>query len=181
MEFFSYAQLVGYVAFVLGVLAFLQKSDGRLKLLIAAESLVYGVHFVLLGNFPAAATAVIAGARSLMALKTRSLLLAVLVVVVNIAVGAVLAGTGPGWLPIIATCAATIAMFTMQGISLRVVLLMSTALWLANNILSGSIGGTALELVIAAVNGTTVVRMFRSQAGTALVREESSAAETVSR
>jgi hypothetical protein len=164
MEFFSYAQLTGYVAFVLGVLAFLQKSDRRLKVLIATESLVYGVHFVLLGNSPAAATAVIAGFRSLLALKTRSLTLAVVVVAVNIAVGAALAGTGPGWLPVVATCSATVAMFTMQGVSLRLVLLTSTTLWLVNNILSGSIGGTALELVIAAVNGSTVVRMFRSRA-----------------
>ncbi len=181
MEFFSYAQLIGYVSFVLGVLAFLQKSDGRLKVLIAAESLVYGVHFVLLGNLAAAATAVIAGARSLLSLKTRSLMVAVAVVAINIAAGVVLAGTGPGWLPVIATCAATIAMFTMQGVALRLVLLTSTLLWLANNILSGSIGGTALESVIAAVNGSTVVRMLRSQARVTPVRAHRSAAETVSR
>jgi hypothetical protein len=36
MQFFSLAQSFGYAAFVLGVAAFLQKDDRRLKVLIAA-------------------------------------------------------------------------------------------------------------------------------------------------
>jgi hypothetical protein len=43
---------------------------------------------------------------------------------------------------------------------MRLVLLMSTFLWLANNILSGSIGGTALEATIATVNVVTMTRLL---------------------
>ena len=42
---FAPAQLVGYVALVLGILAFLQRCDTRLKVLVAAESIAYTVHF----------------------------------------------------------------------------------------------------------------------------------------
>jgi hypothetical protein len=52
-------------------------------------------------------------------------------------------------------------MFTMDGVPLRLVLLSSTFLWLANNVVSGSIGGTMLELVIAVANGSTIIRMLR--------------------
>jgi hypothetical protein len=39
IAWFSPAQIVGYAALVLGVSAFLQKSDKRLKVLISCESL----------------------------------------------------------------------------------------------------------------------------------------------
>jgi len=42
-------------------------------------------------------------------------------------------------------------------------MLCGTGLWVANNIVAGSIGGTALEIVIAAVNTTTIWRMARAE------------------
>jgi hypothetical protein len=160
---FSPAQCFGYLAFVAGVAAFLQKSDRRLKLLGAVQGLVYAGHFVLLGNLPASASSLISSVRSVLALKRRSPLVPALIVVINVAAGAVLVKNGAGWLTIVASCAATVAIFTMRGVRLRMVLLGCTSLWLANNILSGSIGGVLLELTIAAVNGSTIIRMLRSR------------------
>lgn len=162
MEFFSPAQSVGYIAFVLGVAAFLQKSDRRLKKLNSVQGLVYSAHFALLGNIPASASSLISGARSYLALKYRSPWLASLIVAINVAVGAVVVKSGTGWLPVIASCAATLAMFTMRRIPMRVVLLACTFMWLTNNILSHSIGGTLLETVIGVVNVTTIIRMLRA-------------------
>ncbi|MDR3723551.1 MAG: YgjV family protein [Terracidiphilus sp.] len=159
VQIFSPAQCAGYVAFAVGVTAFLQKSDRRLKFFNGAECLVYAAHFTLLGNLSAAMSALISGTRSLTALKTRAPLLAVLFIVLNLALGLVFAKTAAGWLPIAASCLATVAIFFMQGIRMRLLLLVSTFLWLANNIVSGSIGGTALECVIATANIVTMVRM----------------------
>jgi hypothetical protein len=50
----------------------------------------------------------------------------------------------------------------MRGIPFRVVLLCSTLMWLANNIVTGSIGGTVLELANATINISTMIRMARS-------------------
>lgn len=164
MRFLSPAQCLGYVAFILGVAAFVQKRDRRLKVLIAGESLIYALHFVLLGNLAASVTALISGSRSLLSLKTRSLPLALLIVVINVVVACMIANRGAEWLPVIAASAATLAIFKMQGIPLRLVLLTGTFLWLANNIITGSIGGTLLESVIAVVNILTVVRMLKEPA-----------------
>jgi len=169
MQLLSPAQCVGYGAFVLGVAAFLQKTDRRLKLFNANQCLVYAAHFVLLGNVPASASSLISSLRSFAAVRTRSPLFAALIIALNLAVGAAFAGTGVGWLPVIASCAATVAIFYMEGIRLRLVLLGCTLMWLATNIYSGSIGGTLLELVIAVVNGATI---FRMRASFASVREE---------
>ncbi|HWR37454.1 MAG TPA: YgjV family protein [Clostridia bacterium] len=163
MELFSGAQCVGYAAFVLGVAAFVQKNDRRLKGLNAIQGLFYALHFFLLGNLPASSSSFISGCRSFLALKSRSPWLAAFIVAVNVAVGAALASSGLGWLPIIGSSAATYAMFRMQGVPMRLVLLTCTFLWLANNIVSHSIGGTLLESVIAITNISTMIRVLRSQ------------------
>lgn len=163
MHPFSAAQCVGYVAFVIGVSAFLQKSDRKLKALNATQSLVYSVHFILLGNFPASACSLLSGFRSFASLKTRSPLLAAAIIALNVAFGLVFAKNGVGWLPVLGACLGTIGFFLMRGVRMRLVLLAGTFLWLANNILSGSIGGTALEATIATVNIVTMTRIFLSR------------------
>jgi hypothetical protein len=142
----------------------MQKSDRKLKALNASESLVYSVHFTLLGNPSAAACALISCIRSFLSLKMRSPYLAALFIVINVGFGFLLAKGFAGWLPVIGSCLATLAIFLMRGVRMRMVLLMSTLLWLANNILSGSIGGTLLETTIATVNSITIIQILRARA-----------------
>jgi hypothetical protein len=164
MEIFSTAQIAGYFALVLGVTAFLQRNDRRLKFFNAVQSLVYGVHFVLLGHMPACASSLVSAARSFLALRYRSIWLGAAIVVVNLGLGAMFVTNRAGWLPVIGSCIATYAIFTMKGIPFRLVLLSSTLLWLANNIITRSIGGTMLEVANATINISTMLRMARSEA-----------------
>jgi hypothetical protein len=55
-------------------------------------------------------------------------------------------------------------MFLMRGVRMRLMLLVSTSLWLTNNILSGSIGGTLLETTIATINIITITRLLKERA-----------------
>ena len=160
---FSPAQLTGYLALACGITAFLQKSDQRLKFFNATQGLIYGLHFILMGNLPAAASALLSSSRSFLALRYRSWILGAVMVAANIGLGFAFARSAAGWLPVIGSCIATVAIFTMRGVPFRCILLASTLLWLANNILSGSIGGTALELVIAVTNSYTIFRMMSAR------------------
>lgn len=160
----SPAQAVGYLAFFLGVIAFSQKADRRLKAYGACQSSVYAVHFLLLGNLPACAAAFLSATRSTLALRCRSVVLGAAMVLLNLAAGAVFVRTPAGWLPVVGSCIAAAAMFTLDGVPLRLCLLASTLLWLMNAILSGSIGGTLLEITIATVSSSTIWRMRRSEA-----------------
>jgi hypothetical protein len=160
MHFFSPAQLAGYIALALGITAFLQKHDDRLKFFNATQGLFYALHVVLLGNLPAGSSSLLSSLRSFLSLRFRSLLLGAVFIAANLALGAALAANKAGWLPVIASCIATVAIFTLRGIPFRCVLLASTLLWLANNILTGSIGGTILELANALINLTTMLRML---------------------
>ena len=162
MGLFTPAQAVGYVALALGITAFLQKSDDRLKFFNAVQGGVYALHFILLGNLPASGSSLISSIRSFLALRYRSLWLCAAIVVANAGMGVAFARNRAGWLPVIGSCMATVAIFTMKGVRFRCVLLASTLLWLANNIITGSIGGTLLELANASINIWTMIRMVRS-------------------
>jgi hypothetical protein len=164
MQIFSPAQVVGYIALALGVTSFLQKNDQRLKFFNAVQSLVYGLHFILLGHLPACASSLVSSLRSFLALRYRSLWLGTAMIALNLGLGAAFVTSWAGWLPVIGSCIATFAIFTMRGIPFRVVLLASTLLWLANDIVTGSIGGTVLESANAVINIATMIRMARSPA-----------------
>jgi len=160
-DWFSPAQLLGYVAFVLGVGCFLQTDDRRFKWFMTGECIAYIAHFALLGNPTAVASSSLSMLRSLLSLYTRSRWVAVGVVAANVGFGLTIATQPSDWLPLAASCLGTIALFTLQGIRMRLLMLCGTGLWIANNLIAGSIGGTALEVVVAAVNLTTIARMLK--------------------
>ncbi|MCS0584231.1 YgjV family protein [Massilia pinisoli] len=161
LDWFAPAQCVGYIAFVLGVASFTQKDDRRFKMFMAAECLAYIVHFALLGNPTAVASSTMSLLRSVLALYTRSRWVAAGVVAMNVVLGLSLATRMTDWLPLAASCVGTLALFLLRGVPMRLMMLGGTFLWIANNVIAGSIGGTALEIVIALVNGTTIWRMAR--------------------
>lgn len=160
-DWYSPAQCAGYLAFVLGVGSFLQTDDKRFKMFMTGECLAYIVHFALLGNPTAVASSGVSFARSLASLYTRSAWVAAVVVAANIGFGLALARQASDCLPLAASCLGTLALFLLRGVQMRLLMLCGTGLWIANNVIAGSIGGTALEVVVAAVNVWTILRMRR--------------------
>lgn len=160
---FSPAQLVGYLAFALGVYSFLQKDDRRLKKMIGVQASSYALHFLLLGSLVAAAASLITAVRAALSLYTRSRYVAFAILATHAVLGLLTAKGLAGWLPIVASSLGTIGFFFLEGIRLRLILLHATACWLANNLLVGSIGGTLLELFLGAVNATTSYRLWRAE------------------
>ncbi len=159
MHALSPAQGVGYLVLVLGVTAFLQRDDRRLKLLLVAECLAYVAHFALLGVPSAASSALVSAVRTGLSIRFRAAWLAAAAVAVNVALALGVSTHGLGWVPVVGSSLGAIAVFTMRGIPMRLVLLGSTGCWLANNVLAGSVGGTVLESLIAAASVTTIVRL----------------------
>jgi uncharacterized membrane protein YeiH len=98
-----------------------------------------------------------------MSLYTRSRWVAAAVVVINLVVGGMLVQHWWNWFPPVASCVGTLALFLLHGRKMRILMLLGTALWIVNNVISGSIGGTALECVILCVNLSTIWRMSKDQ------------------
>jgi hypothetical protein len=46
---------------------------------------------------------------------------------------------------------------------MRLLMLCGTVLWTTNNVISGSIGGVVLKIVVALMNASTIRRLYRQQ------------------
>ncbi|WP_084544915.1 YgjV family protein [Derxia gummosa] len=160
MEFNSPAQWVGYAALAVGIFAFMQRDDDRLRFFSATMCLLYSLHFALLGNPVASVGTFISAVRSLVAIWWRNRWLAALFVALNVALGGWLATEWRHVIPIVGSVAGTLALFLLQGLRMRLLLLTGTVCWLTNNVLSGSIGGTLLEGTIFITNSTTILRLW---------------------
>lgn len=156
----SPAQLLGYATFVLSMITFSCKNDRRFKNWLTLQNGLYALHFFLLGNLPAVAGAMLSGVRNQVSLRTSSLWAMAVMLTANVAIGLALVRSWGGLLPLAATMVATISMFRGSGLSLRCGMLCATLLWLCNNVLTGSIGGTAMEAVIAVVSCVTIYRLL---------------------
>ncbi|MFG6468919.1 YgjV family protein [Roseateles sp. BYS87W] len=160
--FTSPAQWLGYLAFALGVACFAQSNDRRFKLFMAGECAAYIGHFLLLGQPTAVASTSVSLLRSLAALRWRGPRVGLSFMALSLALGGVFMHGALSLLPIAASCIGTFALFFLQGLRMRLLMLGGTLLWLVNNLCVGSIGGSLLELVLAVTNARTCWRLHQA-------------------
>ncbi|MCM0978734.1 YgjV family protein, partial [Klebsiella pneumoniae] len=67
------AQGVGVIAFLIGITTFINRDERRFRLQLAVYSAIIGVHFFLMGAGPAGMSAGLNALRTVISLRTRSL------------------------------------------------------------------------------------------------------------
>jgi len=153
------AQIAGYAAFAFGMACFAQTDDRRFRIFMALECAAYIVHFALLGQATAVASTAVSLGRSIASLRWRTPEVGLFFVTLSLACGVWLHDGWTSLLPIAASCIGTTALFFLQGLRMRVLMLCGTLLWLVNNLLVGSVGGSLLEACLAASNLWTIRRL----------------------
>ena len=161
--FWSLPQVLGYLGFILTIIAFLQKVDIRLKLISAIGCGVFSLHYFLLNDFTAASIMLISVARNTTSMYTRSRWAAGFFICIIIIAGYFTAKHWFSILLIFGQIWSTIALFFFQGIALRAVFSMSASFWLINNISVGSIGGIATECCNLVAHSITIARLFKDR------------------
>ena len=144
------AQGVGVIAFLIGITTFFNRDERRFKKQLSVYSAVIGVHFFLLGTYPAGASAILNAIRTLITLRTRSLWVMAIFIVLT-------GGIGLG------TIVSTWALFRCKGLTMRCVMWFSTCCWVIHNFWAGSIGGTMIEGSFLLMNGLNIIRFWRMQ------------------
>jgi hypothetical protein len=161
VDLFSLPQLLGWAAFIFGVASFAQTSDSLFKKFMALECLAYVLHFALLGQWTASASATVSLGRSLAAVRYPYKHVGLLFMALSVACGLWLYTSWVSWLPITASVLGTFALFFLKHVRMRLVMLCGTVLWLIHNYWVGSVGGTLLEGVLCIVNIITLIKMAR--------------------
>ena len=102
------AQMAGWLAAAAAIIAMLQKSDLRLKQGLIIHTVLYGIHFALLGLPTAVVSCVIALARITLSIYTRSLLCAAALIIISAAMALALSRSTVDILPLAASVVLTL-------------------------------------------------------------------------
>jgi len=153
--------MFGHAALLVSLVTFSRKRDTQFKGWLVGQNLLYAIHFFLMGNLAAMVGSTLSSTRTLLSLYTRSLVVIAILLTANVLLGFWVVKAAWNVIPLTATAIATVAMFRLHGLQLRCVMLLCTILWLINNILTGSIGGTAMESMIAVMSCFTIFRLRR--------------------
>lgn len=156
----SFAQIVGCVAFTVGIIAFSQKSDVRFRYILTLFSLLMATHFFMMGATVAGIGAAINATRIYVSLKTQSRKLMWVFIALMWVMTLPLMTHFFELLTVIGSSLATWALFSRQGIALRFFILCNTVCWLIHNFWIGSIGGTLVEGSFLFINLLTMYRLY---------------------
>ena len=157
------AQGVGVIAFLVGITTFINRDERRFKKQLSVYSAIIGVHFFLMGAWPAGSSAMLNSVRTLITLRTRSLWVMTLFIVLTGGLGIAKFHHPMELLPVIGTIVSTWALFRCTGLTTRCVIWCSTGCWVVHNLWLGSIGGSLIEGSFLVMNGLTIIRFWRMQ------------------
>ncbi|WP_194207008.1 YgjV family protein [Superficieibacter sp. 1612_C1] len=157
------AQGAGVIAFLIGITTFINRDERRFKLQLAVYSSVIGLHFFLMGAYPAGMSAELNAIRTVISLRTRRLWVMSVFIALTLILGFSKLHHAMELLPIIGTTVSTWALFRCKGLTTRCVMWCSTACWVAHNFWLGSIGGTLIEGSFLIMNGLNIIRFWRMQ------------------
>lgn len=157
------AQLLGFASFAIGMYAFFQKDDKKLKIIMFIFSLNHTLHYLLLGSMVSALSALLSALRTGLSIYISSKWLAFTFILFGLISGIYLADSIWDLWAMLGMCIGTYSFFVLKGIQMRVGFLIGAICWLINNILVGSIGGTFLEATLISVNITTIIRLLRDK------------------
>lgn len=128
------AQGVGVIAFLIGITTFINRDERRFKKQLSVYNAIIGVHFFLMGAWPAGSSAMLNCVRTLITLRTRSLWVMALFIVLTGGLGIAKFHHPMELLPVIGTIVSTWALFRCTGLTTRCVIWCSTCCWVIHNL-----------------------------------------------
>ncbi|WGK81384.1 YgjV family protein [Vibrio aestuarianus] len=156
-------QFVGGVAFIIGTSAFLQKDDIKFRVLMALFCMLMAMHFYLIGAIIGAIGVSINAVRILVSIYSKSQLVmwAFIIALIGFSIPSVTHLMEV--LPIAGSVVGTYALFRLQGLKMRGLILFNSLCWAIHNIWAGSIGGSLVEMAFVVSNIITITRLLAWQ------------------
>lgn len=142
-------QTLGFVAMFVGLFWYATSDDTKIIRIFIWANIFWLIHFIFIENIAALWATVIAIVRLFLSLKyKRSKKVLVGVVITSIAFGVVsFDGKIISILPLLATTIATYWFFFLEKLQLRILLFVSSVMWLIYHLGTGSISGVVNEII----------------------------------
>jgi hypothetical protein len=164
IDFLTYdvwAQIVGFIASAFIITGFAHKGDSRFKMFMAMGSLTFVCHYFMLGAYAGAAVNVVSFMRTSLSIKFhKSNFMMIIFIAAYLMIGLFTYNSWVDILPIFAGISATIAMYKLSGIPMRLCFFATSASWLAYDFIFKSIGGIITEGFVQFTNIATIYRLM---------------------
>ncbi len=147
-----FAQGLGFVAFGLGVWAFLCKDDHRFKKFTIAYCAFLVPHFYLLGAIGAAMAVSISTVRTIFSLHGKFKNTAPIFILLYLILGVYRYEIWIDLLPIMGSAVTTFGLFYLKKIPMRLCCAFSSVLWLTHNVIVVSLGPIFMEALLLSAN-----------------------------
>ncbi|WP_407332816.1 YgjV family protein [Enterovibrio sp. 27052020O] len=162
-EIFSHSQILGYLALSSAIIAMLQTNDIKLKVWMTIGYILLASHYVMLSSMVTASTLMVGIVRNVVSIRYSSLWVALIFAAIYSIVGISLMSKPIDMLPVIGAVINTMAIVTLKGIKMRIVLIFSCFFGISNAVIIGSIGGIAIESILLFLGVITAYRMMKSE------------------
>ena len=161
LEFFTFAQLVGVAASGFVIAAYCIKSDVKTKKIVMGGSILFAVHFFMMGAFTAMGVSIVNIVRVWLSIRYHGVVwLCTFFVSLYLLIGVFTFKEAIDFLPIFTPILGCIAMYFFSGVRFRAICLIATMSWLVYGLLIGSVGTVLTQLVVSSVNIWTIYRLI---------------------
>ena len=159
-------QLIGILGYLVGVSAFLQRNDNAFRWQLTIVNIIMTLHFYLLGpeSYPAAILNIVNIFRNVTSTYTKNYLAMLFFIAL---MWLFYFFTTPDWkqfihyFSVIGTTLVTIALFRFEQQKMRLLILLSSALWIIYSLWIGSLGSLAIEVTFAIINIITIIKLSK--------------------
>lgn len=163
MTLFWIAQIIGGIAFLVGITMFFNRNERRFKFQLAGYSTIMCVHFFMLGANAAGMSVLLSAIRTVVSIWWRNVWIMVLFIILPLLFAATRVKHPIEFLPVMGAMVSAWAMFRTSGTKMRSLMWCSTACWVIHNVWVHSIGGTLIESSFLVMNGFNIIRFYRMQ------------------
>lgn len=163
MTFYWAAQIVGGIAFLVGITMFCNRNERGFKYQLSCYSTIMSCHFFMMGANAAAMSVLLSAVRTIASIWWRNLWIMVIFISLTLIFATMKIQHPIEVLPVAGTIASTWAMFRTHGLKMRSIMWCSTACWVIHNVWAGSIGGSLIESSFLVMNGINIIRFRRMQ------------------
>ncbi|MFQ1012796.1 YgjV family protein, partial [Gilliamella apicola] len=156
------------LGYLVGISAFLQRRDNVFRWQLTIVNVIMTLHFYLLGpeSYPAAILNVVNIFRNIASNYTKNILV-MLFFIALMWIFYFFTTPDPTqfihYLSVIGTTLVTIALFRLQQQKMRLLILMSSVLWIIYSLWIGSLGSLAIEVTFAIINIITIIKLSKKQ------------------
>ena len=162
LELFTFTQLIGIVASCFVIAAYCVKSDVKTKRITMGGSLLFAVHFAMMGAFTAMGVTIVNVLRVWLSIRYHGVVwLCGVFIAIYLLIGIITFQETIDVLPILAPILGCVAMYCFSGIKFRAICLVATSSWLIYGFLIGAVGTVLTQIVVTSVNLMTISRLIR--------------------